>query len=136
MIVLDSSCVIDFLLGTGVAGDVDALLARERSADAPDVLVFEVLAVLRRQVQRGDLGPERAVAAIEDLGDLPLELFPSLPLRFRAWELRDSLTAADGLFVALAEQLGEPLATKDGGLASAARTHAAIEAIELSASQT
>lgn len=131
MTVLDSSAVIDYLLGIGAVDEVDALLARERSADAPDILVFEVVATLRRKVQGGHLDRERATAAVEDLGDLSVELFPSLPLRRRAWELRDNLTIADGMFVALAELLGEPLVTKDRGLASAARQHARIDVVEL-----
>jgi len=131
MTVLDTSVVIDFLLGDGVAADVEELLAREGAAAAPDLLVFEVLAVLRRDVNRGVLEPERARGAIDDLGDLPVELFGTLPLRGRAWELRENLTAADALFVALAEHLGEPLATKDSGLAAAARDHVRIETLEL-----
>jgi predicted nucleic acid-binding protein len=131
VIVLDSSAVIDYLLGVGVADEVDRLLARERSADAPDLLVFEVVAALRRTVRSGHIDDERAAAAVEDLGDLALEIFPSMPLRFRAWELRDNLATADAMFVALAEHLGEPLATKDRGLASAAKTFADIETIEL-----
>jgi predicted nucleic acid-binding protein len=47
--------------------------------------------------------------------------------------LRDSLTAADALFVALAEQLDEPLATKDRALAAAARAQAGVEMLELAA---
>ncbi len=131
MTVLDTSTVIDFLLAGGVAREVEALLVDEGTAAAPDVLVFEVLAVLRRDVGRKALAIERARGAIDDLGDLSLELFGSLSLRGRAWELRDNFTAADALFVALAEQLGEPLATKDRGLASAAREHARIETLEL-----
>jgi predicted nucleic acid-binding protein len=65
---------------------------------------------------------------VQGLGDLAVELYPSLPLRGRAWELRSNLTAADALFVTLAEQLGEPLATKDPALAKAAAKHTAIEA--------
>ena len=65
------------------------------------------------------------------LGDLPLELFPSLPLKRRAWELRRNLTAADALFVALAERLDEPLATKDAALARAASKHATVETVVL-----
>lgn len=98
---------------------------------APDLIVFEVLAVLRRQAHRGDVADERAAAVVNDLGDMPLELFPSLPLRQRAWSLRGNLTAADGLFVALAEQLREPLATKDGGLRAEAPKHAAVEVVAL-----
>lgn len=131
MTVLDTSVVIDFLLADGVATDVEELLAREGAAAAPDLLVFEVLAVLRRDVRRQTLDPRRVQGAIDDLGDLPVELFGTLPLRRRAWELRDNLTAADALFVALAEHLGEPLVTKDRALASAARDHARIETLEL-----
>lgn len=130
MTVVDTSAVVDYLLGDGCAEEV-ALLVREQPLAAPDLLVFEVLAVMRRDVQRGLLPDARAAAAIEDLGDLAVDLFPTLPLRRRAWELRENLTAADALFVALAEQLGEPLATKDRGLALASRTHAGIETVEL-----
>jgi len=128
--VLDTSVVIDFLLADGVAADVQELLVREGTAAAPDLLVFEVLAVLRRDVRRQVIEPARAQGAIDDLGDMPVELFSVLPLRGRAWELRENLTAADALFVALAESLGEPLATKDRGLASAAREHARIRTLE------
>jgi predicted nucleic acid-binding protein len=130
--VLDSSAVIDYLVGSGVAESVEAILTHETvPAAAPDLLVFEVLAVMRRHVQGDAIAPERAASAIEALGDLSLELVPTLALRGRAWELRENLTAGDALFVALAERLGEPLATKDRGLAQAARAHAGIETIEL-----
>ena len=131
MTVLDTSVVVDFLLGDGVAADVEALLTREGSAAAPELLVFEVLAVLRRAAQREVLTADRAKEALADLGDLPLELFASLPLRYRAWELRRNVTAADALFVALAEELGEPLATSDRRLAAAARDHADVAVLEL-----
>jgi predicted nucleic acid-binding protein len=129
--VLDTSGAVDFLLGDRAARDVAALLAVEGSLAAPELLVFETLAVLRREVIRGRLRAERADGAVEDLGDLGLELFPSMPLRQRAWDMRENLTVADALFVALAEALGEPLATKDRGLAAAARSHAGVETIEL-----
>lgn len=131
MTVLDSSGVIDFLLGDGAASDVEALLTRESSVAAPDVLVFEVLAVLRRAVLRGSLEAGRGESAIADLDDLPIELFPSLPLCRRSWELRANLTAADALFVALAERLGEPLATKDTGLAASATTLVGVQVVPL-----
>jgi predicted nucleic acid-binding protein len=130
--VLDSSAVVDVLLDVGAAADVRALLEVEGVVAAPDVVVFEVLAVLRRLVRRGSLSGERARGAIEDLGDLALELFPALPLCGRAWELRDNLTAADALFAALAEQLGEPLATKDRGLAAAVGDRLGVRVVALS----
>ncbi len=131
MTVLDTSAVVDFLLGTGVAGQVEALMAQEDELSAPDILVFEVLAVLRRETLRKALPESRAVGAIEDLADLPIALFPCLPLRQRAWALRRNLTAADALFAALAEQLGEPLATKDSALIAETSKHAMAEILAL-----
>jgi predicted nucleic acid-binding protein len=118
--VLDASGAIDYLLGWSAAGEVERLLGSERRLIAPDVLVFEVIAALRRQVLRGQLAEARAEAAVADLGDMRLLLYPSLILRERAWQLRANLTAADALYVALAEQLREPLASKDAGLLAAA----------------
>lgn len=134
MTVLDTSAAVDFLLGGGVAEEVLALLSSEGELAAPDLLVFEVLAVLRRQTRRGVLAEDRAAGAVFDLGDLPIELFPSLPLRARAWTLRANFTAADALFIALAEQLGEPLATRDGALGAEAGKHARVEVLQLEAS--
>lgn len=131
MTVIDTSAVVDFLLGTGVAERVQTLMADGGELAAPDVLTFEVLAVLRRETHRGALPEDRAGSAIEDLGDLPIELFASMPLRERAWGLRRNLTAADALFVALAEQLGEPLATKDRALIAAAGKHSRLPLVAL-----
>src|SRR5829696_2932989 len=124
--VVDTSGVVDFLLGADVAEEVEALIVDEGELSAPDLLVFETLAVLRDR-----LSGARAHAAVEDLGDMPIELFPTLSLRGRAWELRRNVTAADALFVALAEGVGEPLATKDTGLATAAERHADVRAVRL-----
>lgn len=131
MTVIDTSGVIDLLLGSGTADQVLGLIEDEGELAAPDLLVFEVIAVLRRLAFAGDLAEPRARAALADLGDVALRLFPSLPLREGAWELRESLTAADALFATLARQLGEPLATKDGGLAAAVRRHTDVSVLEL-----
>ena len=131
MTVLDTSGVVDFLVGEQCYSEVADLLQQERTVAGPDLLVFEVVAVFRRQVQQQGMNPDRAKSAVEDLGDLPLELFPTLPLRARVWELRDNFTAADAFFVALAERLDEPLATKDRRLGIAARTYTSIQIIDL-----
>jgi predicted nucleic acid-binding protein len=97
-----------------------------------DVLVFEVLAVLRRESHRKAIADDRAAGAVGDLGEVSIELFPSLPLRERAWALRRNLTEADALFVALAEDLGEPLATtRDSALAREVAKHTAVTVLEL-----
>lgn len=132
MTVVDTSAVVDFLLGVGVAEQVQALMRAEEELAAPDLLTFEVLAVLRRERFRRAIEEHRAHAAVEDLGDLAIRLFPSLPLRERAWALRSNFTIADALFVALAEQLDEPLVTKDAGLATEATKHAGVTVSRLS----
>jgi predicted nucleic acid-binding protein len=91
--VLDTTGAVDYLLGVGVAEEVEALMAAEGELAAPDVLAFEVLAVTRRLALKGTLMADRAAGAVSDLGDLPLALFPSLPLRGRAWQLRANLAA-------------------------------------------
>ena len=131
MTVVDTSAVVDFLLGVGVMGDVGRLMEEEGELAAPDLLVFETIAVLRREALRGGIAHERAAAAVDDLGDLSIELFPSLPLRERAWALRANFTVADALFVALGERLGETLATKDAALVAAARRHASVDVLQL-----
>ena len=106
MTVIDTSGVVDYLLDDGVANEVEALMVAEGELVAPHLLVFEVLAVLRRQATRGRLSPTRARTAVEHLGDLSLELMPSLAQRERAWELRHNFSAADAIFIALAELTG------------------------------
>lgn len=131
MTVVDTSAIVDFLLADGIATEVSDLFTAEIELAAPDVLVFETLAALRRGVLRGALAAARAEAAVSDLGQLSLELHSAMGLRRRAWMLRENITAADALFVALAERLGERLATKDRGLAEAASRHAGIEVLAL-----
>ncbi len=109
--------------------DLPRIADREGTLAAPDLLTFETLAVLRRLALRGELAPARAAGAVDDLGDLPIELFPSLPLRRRAWEMHGSLTVGDALFVALAERLAEPLVTRDAALAVEAPKHATLEVL-------
>lgn len=131
MTVIDTSGVVDFLLGVGAAKQVEALMIDEGELAAPDLLVFEVIAVLRREALRGALDHERAGAAVADLGDMSVQLFPSLPMRERAWSLRRNMTSADAIFVSLAEQLQEPLATKDRALASEMAKHASVSVLSL-----
>jgi predicted nucleic acid-binding protein len=121
--VVDTSAIVDYLMDDGVGGEVRELIDHEPQLAAPDVLVFEALSALRRAVVRQTVSVNRATGAIEDLGDLALTLFPSLRLRQRAWELRRNFTAGDALFVALAEELDEPLATKDRALAAEVNKH-------------
>ena len=60
--------------------------------------------MIRSGQRRRGAGPSPGL--LEDCADMPVHLFASLPLRLRAWELRENLTTADALFVSLAESVG------------------------------
>lgn len=122
MTVVDASAVVDLLVPQD-AGRRDFLLAQLPEPEAPwlapDVLVFEVFAVIRRHVLRGVLAETAAGRALERLERLPIDLVPTASLIRAAWPLRDRLAAADSLYAALALRAREPLLTTDGRLARA-----------------
>jgi len=71
----------------------------------------------------------RAEEALQDLLDLRVSRHPHGLFLWRAWELRDNLTAYDAIYVALAEALDATLLTCDGKLALAPGHHARVEVI-------
>jgi predicted nucleic acid-binding protein len=82
-------------------------------------MAMEVVSALRRLVARGVIPTARAQGAIEDLAAMNLELWPTVPLLERTWQLRDNITPFDAAYVALAELLDAVLVTADGPLARA-----------------
>lgn len=130
MIVVDASALLEILLRTPAASEVERrLFAAGRTLQAPHLLDVEVAQVIRRYAANGDIGGERGRAALADLGDLPLRRYPHDFLLPRIWELRNNLTAYDAVYVALAEVLDVPLLTRDRRLAAAAGHRARIELV-------
>jgi len=128
LIVLDASAVVEVLLQTTAGVPMTArLLAPTESLHAPHLLDVEVVQILRRFVRRGELGPERARQALEDLASLPLERYSHQILIARIWNLRENLTAYDAVYVALAELLGATLLTRDSRILRAPGHAARIE---------
>jgi predicted nucleic acid-binding protein len=123
MTVVDASAIVD-LLAPPDAGRRDRLLGELPDPGAPwlapDLLVFEVFAVLRRHVLRRVLPDAAAARALQRLRRLPIELMPASSLLAAAWPLRDTFSAAGSLYAALALRAGEPLLTTDRRLARAA----------------
>ena len=127
MIVLDASVLANAISDD----DADGHRARKelRAAGelaAPDLVDVETTAVLRKRWLAGSISDERFAVAIEDLEDLDLDRYPTLPLMRRAYELRANLTAYDAAYVALAELLGCGLLTGDGRLATSPGPRCAI----------
>ncbi len=129
MIVIDASAAIELLLRTELGERVElrALTADERLY-APHLLDLEVAQVLRRLTHLKEITLTRAREALDDFAGLFVERAAHRELLRRVWELRDSMTAYDGAYVALAEALDAPLLTCDGRLA---RSHGHRAVIEL-----
>ena len=61
----------------------------------------------------------QAKQSLDDLAQLPIERYPHLSLVPEVWRLRDTMSAYDATYVALAAVLRAPLLTCDAKLAAA-----------------
>ncbi len=130
MIVVDASAVIELLLRTPAAKSVEThLFASGRTLHAPYLLDIEVAQVIRKYAAKGEIGDERARAALDDLSNLRMQRYPQDFLLPRVWELRNNMTAYDAVYVALAEVLSAALLTRDKRLANASGHEARVELI-------
>lgn len=128
MIVVDASVVLEILLATTVGRRFESeLYARSGAWNVPHLLDTEVLQVLRRLVRARQLDAERALLAVEDLGNLDLVRHGHTDLASRVWELRHSLTAYDATYLALAEALGATLVSGDRGFERVPDRRVAVE---------
>lgn len=128
MIVLDASAAIDWLLQTAAGQRIERrIYSHHESLHAPHLLDLEVGQVLRRLVREDAVSAHRADQAIEDLLDLRIARYPHFVLLPRIWQLRHNLSAYDAAYVALAENLGARLLTRDARLASASGLTVPIE---------
>jgi len=130
VIVADASAIVELLLDTETGARVaERLLDPAETICVPHLLDVEVAHALRRYARSGAIEAEEGEDALDGLNALPLHRYPHSPLLPRAWELRDSLSAYDGVYVALAEILSAPLVTADRRLAAAHGHHARLELV-------
>ncbi len=115
MIALDASAAVLALLNDG---DARRSVAEETVA-VPHLADSEVAHALRVQVLRGRVGAGDAQAALARWARLGLRRFAVVGLLPRIWELRETVTAYDATYVALAEALACELLTADARLAHA-----------------
>lgn len=120
-LVVDASIV--FRLLANVKGD-DLLRQRlARKVHAPALIDVEIASVVRGHVITSKpevrISWERAQIMLERYAQLRIVRHPMLPLQPRVLELRNNLTAYDGMYVALAEFLKVPLLTDDAKFAGA-----------------
>lgn len=129
VLVVDASVLAPAIVDAVTDGDTIRARLRGETIAGPDLLRIEVLAVIRKHLIAGSITMTQANDAVEDLLDLPVSVFPSVPLLRRAWALRDNVTAYDACYVALAEALDCPLLTADARLANAPGTSCAVELV-------
>lgn len=94
------------------------IFAANETLHAPHLIDLEVAQVLRRYVRSGAVSAERGAQAVADLSDFPLTRYPHSVLLARIWQMRDTLTAYDAAYLALAEALDARLITRDRALAT------------------
>jgi predicted nucleic acid-binding protein len=118
VLVADASSIVDFLIRRKRVGDWVAELLKESGiAHCPHLVDVEVASSLRRLTSHGDLDVTVAERALSDFIELRIQRYPMTLLLGRLWSLRESLSAYDAAYVALAEALNFPLLTTDQHLA-------------------
>lgn len=124
---LDTSAALDALAG----GNADPALIERMGSDgdlhAPHLIDVELLHALRRLLVAGEIEVGRADILREDFAELAVTRYPHRPLSDRIWELRQSITAYDAAFIALAEALTAPLITCDARLGRSGGHQARVE---------
>lgn len=131
MIVVDASVLANAIADDQTDGDVARDAIRQRGGvSAPDLVDVETVAVLRKRWLASTLPARRFASAVRDLEELAIDRYPTLRLMWRAYELRDSVTAYDAAYVALAEALECPLVTADTRLAKAPGIRCDVELLE------
>jgi len=119
MQVVDASVVVAALVDSGPDGEWSEATLGSVSLAAPHLLLVEAANILRRATRARQISEDAATLAHVDLLQLRVELFPYELVAARVWELRNTLTAYDAWYVALAEALDAPLATLDRKLTRA-----------------
>lgn len=131
MIVVDASVLANAIADDQADGDAARDVIRQRGGvSGPDLVDVETVAVLRKRWLAGTLPARRFASAVRDLEELAIDRYPTLRLMWRAYELRDNVTAYDAAYVALAEALDCPLVTADARLAGAPGIRCEVELVE------
>jgi len=129
MIVADASAIAEVLLARPQATAVRAALTPHPEVHVPEHFHVEVLSVLRRYAVRRELSERRSAVALDALAELRAVRYPVIEMVDQVWELRNTLTAYDAAYFALARRLDVQLVTLDSGLAAAARADGRLAAL-------
>jgi predicted nucleic acid-binding protein len=116
--VIDASAVVELFVGAAPDRQLRHH-ALTGAGSTPELLDLEALHAIRRLVRSGALPDVEGAATVRRVQDAPIGRVSHRSLLTRIWQLRDSITAYDAAYIALAEQLGVPLLTCDAHLGRA-----------------
>ena len=129
-VVVDASALVAAVVDTGATGSQAREHLRDRRRVAPFLIDAETGHALRGLVLRGDLAADTAGAARLQAERMINRRHPQHGvLAARAWQLRNSLSFYDALYLALAESLDCPLVTADGRIGRAHPQYHLIQTI-------
>jgi predicted nucleic acid-binding protein len=115
MLVLDASVAVKWFVEEPGTAAAMALLAQDESLIAPDLLVAEVANVAWKHLMRGDLELRQLAHVPEAVAKMFAELWPTVWLASRAFEIAAELRhpVYDCFYLALAEGEEATLVTAD-----------------------
>jgi len=126
VIVLDASAAVELVLATR-AGLGVAQRLRGETVHVPGHFDVEVIGALRRAVFRGLISDHEGRLTLAEFEKMPIRRWSTRPFVDRAYQLRNTHTVADAMYVALAEGLTAPVVTCDERLAQSHGHDARIE---------
>jgi predicted nucleic acid-binding protein len=117
--VIDASAGVELAADTVRGRALRALLPADAVPWVPELFYVECGAVLRRRDLNGILTPAQISQAIGELMAWPLRITQVRGLFAEAWQLRENVTFADAIYIALADHLDADLLSDDIRLANA-----------------
>lgn len=131
-VVIDASAGAEMVGRTRRGRGLGRLLSPDAVGWVPEHFYAEVLAVLRRRlVIERKITEAQASTAVGQLRGWRLRKAAVSPLLDDAWRYRHNMTAADAIYVALAEHLGADFLTDDHNLADAPTFPSQIRVLRL-----
>ena len=126
-VVADASAIAEFIVAGARETPFDRyLIASSGDLHTPEICDVEMLSALRRMVRHHEVRPTHARDALAAYVQLPIIRHGHLPFLVRGFDLRDNVSPADAMYVALAEGLNAALLTADRRLARAVRRHTSL----------
>jgi predicted nucleic acid-binding protein len=131
-VVIDASAGAEIVTDTRRGAALLRLLPQGADPWVPEHFFAEVLAVIRRKtIVTHVLDEAQGREAAERLGAWQIRRASVRPLLGAAWSLRHNMSAADALYVVLAEQLSARFLTDDHNLVEAPTFPRTIKVLQL-----